>query len=81
MRDIGKMIEDMDMVMNTLVLVQPTSVTIQITNLMVDKISISGMGKYNWPNGEVYEGEWSNGTKHGNGMWIGIKKDKYVGEW
>lgn len=39
------------------------------------------MGKYSWPNGEVYEGEWSNGTKHGNGMWIGIKKDKYVGEW
>jgi len=40
-----------------------------------------GVGKYVWANGELYEGEWVNGTKHGNGMWIGVKGDKYVGEW
>ena len=40
-----------------------------------------GVCKYIWTNVEIYEGEWVNGTKHGNGVWVGIKEDKYVGEW
>ena len=34
-----------------------------------------------YSNGEVYEGEWINGMKHGSGIWRGNKGDSYIGEW
>jgi hypothetical protein len=36
---------------------------------------------------EVYDGEWSQGIRHGNGVWKRLEKytdkvtDSYVGEW
>lgn len=40
-----------------------------------------GVGKYQWSNGEFYEGEWAEGNKHGSGMWRGVDGDSYIGEW
>ncbi len=42
---------------------------------------MQGQGKYLWPNGQVYEGEWDNNLKHGSGMWLSGKGDSYAGEW
>jgi hypothetical protein len=38
-----------------------------------------GIGKYEWSNGEFYEGEWIEGNKHGSGMWRGVDGDSYIG--
>lgn len=40
-----------------------------------------GKGVYKWSNGEVYDGEWYQGLKHGYGIWKGIMGDSYIGEW
>ena len=29
----------------------------------------NGKGRFEWPNGEIYEGQWKNGKKHGSGLW------------
>lgn len=31
----------------------------------------NGKGIYTWNNGEIYDGEWGNGLKHGSGVWRG----------
>jgi hypothetical protein len=46
-----------------------------------------GSGKYQWPDGRVYDGEWSNGKRNGRGVYVkngerreGIwKEDRYEG--
>jgi len=40
-----------------------------------------GKGVYSWSNGEVYDGEWDQGLKHGYGIWRGLYNDSYIGEW
>jgi hypothetical protein len=32
---------------------------------------VDGKGLYKWSNGESYDGEWSEGIKHGYGVWKG----------
>lgn len=32
-------------------------------------------------NGDIYDGEWKQGVKSGNGMWKGINNESYIGEW
>ena len=41
-----------------------------------------GFGKYTWANGDVYEGEWKDGTQgHGFGKYTLAHGDVYEGEW
>ena len=40
-----------------------------------------GKGVYEWPNGELYDGQWWKGRKNGSGMWKGTDGDSYMGEW
>ena len=40
-----------------------------------------GVGVYTYHNGEIYDGQWVNGMKHGSGIWRGSKNDSYIGEW
>ena len=39
-----------------------------------------GRGKYTYPHGEKYEGEWKNGKYHGQGSFTTPSGNKYVGE-
>ena len=41
-----------------------------------------GKGKFTWPDGKTYEGDYFNDKKTGSGtmIWPGGKK-KYIGEW
>ena len=40
-----------------------------------------GRGKYTYPHGDKYEGEWKNGEFHGQGTITWSDGKKYVGEW
>ena len=40
-----------------------------------------GRGKYTYPHGEKYEGEWKNGEYHGQGTETFSDGRKYVGKW
>mgnify|MGYP000353734854 CR=1 FL=1 len=40
-----------------------------------------GQGKYTYPNGESYEGEWKNGKRHGKGILSLSDGRKYFGKW
>ena len=40
-----------------------------------------GRGKYTYPHGDKYEGEWKNGEFHGQGTYTFHDGRKYVGEW
>jgi 1-phosphatidylinositol-4-phosphate 5-kinase len=42
---------------------------------------MQGQGKYCWPTGQTYEGEFVNNLKHGSGMWIDNEGNSYLGEW
>lgn len=39
-----------------------------------------GKGVYTWLNGEIYDGEFVAGKKHGFGIWKGCCGDSYMGE-
>ena len=38
-----------------------------------------GRGKYTYPHGDKYEGEWKNGEFHGQGTYTSPDGSKYVG--
>lgn len=38
-------------------------------------------GKYVYPDGSVYEGEWRGGKAHGRGTLMYSTGDRYAGEW
>ena len=40
-----------------------------------------GRGKYTYPHGEKYEGDWRNGKYHGQGTYTSKDGEKFVGEW
>ena len=40
-----------------------------------------GLGKYTYPHGEKYEGEWKTGKYHGQGTYTYPNGGKYVGGW
>ena len=40
-----------------------------------------GKGIFTCKNGEIYDGEWTNGQKEGYGVWKGIHEDSYIGQW
>jgi hypothetical protein len=40
-----------------------------------------GRGKYTYPHGDKYEGEWKNGEFHGQGTYTSPDGRKYEGEW
>lgn len=40
-----------------------------------------GEGKYSWPSGQVYEGEFRQGKKHGKGTLLLKNGHKYIGNW
>jgi len=40
-----------------------------------------GRGKYTYPHGGKYEGEWKNGEFHGQGTYTYPDGSKEVGEW
>ena len=40
-----------------------------------------GRGKYIYPHGGKYEGDWRNGKYHGQGTWTQSWGSKSVGEW
>lgn len=47
----------------------------------VDGDCVNGAGKYIWPDGNEYLGEWENGKPNGKGIFIWPEGDTYVGEW
>ena len=40
----------------------------------------NGKGFYVWHDGSTYEGDWSNGLRHGNGKYI-HEGETYIGQW
>ena len=42
--------------------------------------TLAGIGLFTSTNGERYEGQWSQGERHGQGSWIGPNREKYEGE-
>jgi len=40
-----------------------------------------GVGKINYPNGDIYEGEWVGGEKHGQGVYSYNDGGNYSGNW
>ena len=42
---------------------------------------MEGQGKYLWPGGQFYEGEFLDNYKHGTGMWSDAEGNCYLGEW
>ena len=40
-----------------------------------------GRGKYIYPHGGKYEGDWRNGKYHGQGTYTSKDGEKFVGEW
>ena len=78
---------------NTIMIVIQKNLVIYIKKIAMDKIVFEyeikkGKGKFVYPNGDVYDGEWKNDKRHGKGNNennIGIlnlmKGDKYDGEW
>ena len=40
-----------------------------------------GTGRYTWPNGDVYDGEWADGVQSGAGVKTYCNGDQYTGEW
>lgn len=41
----------------------------------------NGKGRFEWSNGEIYDGEWKNNKKEGSGIWKSQGDVSYVGEW
>ena len=41
----------------------------------------NGKGTANYPNGEIYEGDFAEGIRHGRGIYRYLNGDKYFGEW
>lgn len=56
------------------------TVTIISRQVIVDKDK-PGFGKITFPDGGIYEGEISNGLRHGQGTQVGKSGNKYVGNW
>ncbi len=42
---------------------------------------MNGKGTYVFPNGNRFEGEWSNDVKNGYGILTYVNGEKYEGEW
>lgn len=42
---------------------------------------MEGYGVYRWRNGDLYEGEFHNGLKHGKGTYTQIQGSSYEGLW
>jgi 1-phosphatidylinositol-4-phosphate 5-kinase len=40
---------------------------------------VCGKGIYTWYNGDIYDGEWLDGMKHGYGVWKNFAGDSYIG--
>lgn len=57
------------------------TLTTMYTLVSLNKSKPCGKGVYKWSNGEVYDGEWYQGLKHGYGIWKGVLGDSYIGEW
>ena len=68
--------------MKTYVMAEATNATLIITPSLANSKKVRryslkgkpyGKGIYTWSNGEIYDGEWANGLKHGSGVWRGKK--------
>ena len=42
---------------------------------------VKGSGVYTWKNGDIYDGDWVDGMKHGYGVWKNKGGDQYQGYW
>ena len=42
---------------------------------------MSGQGRYAWPNGQVYEGDWSHSMRHGYGRLLHTNGTTIDGDW
>lgn len=40
-----------------------------------------GLGDQTWSDGSTYKGQWKNGQKNGNGVYVGVDNLKYDGQW
>eukprot|EP00913_Durusdinium_trenchii_P017825 g16750.t1 len=50
-------------------------------NLLIQDDLKHGHGKFVWPDGRTYDGEWSQGKRHGRGTYITAKAERKVGYW
>jgi hypothetical protein len=42
---------------------------------------MNGYGRYEWPDGRVYEGDYVNDKKEGQGIFTRLDGKKYEGAW
>lgn len=40
-----------------------------------------GLGQMHYTNGDVYEGDWKSGKRHGNGRLVDPEGSVYTGQW
>ena len=53
-----------------------------VSDLLEDSvILLTGFHKRTHKSGSIYEGEWLEGKKHGNGTYFWKSGDKYIGKW
>ena len=57
---------------STIMIVIQKNLVISIKKIAIDKIVFkdeikNGRGKFTYPNGDVYDGEWKNDKRHGKG--------------
>eukprot|EP00026_Physarum_polycephalum_P003403 Phypoly_transcript_03414.p1 GENE.Phypoly_transcript_03414~~Phypoly_transcript_03414.p1 ORF type:complete len:520 (+),score=111.47 Phypoly_transcript_03414:218-1777(+) len=58
----------------------PTPVASEVDNSYLEALPTE-WGKYVYPDGSVYEGEWRGGKAHGRGTLLYSTGDRYTGEW
>ena len=44
-------------------------------------LDYSGKGTANYPNGDIYEGDFLKGVREGQGVYTYVNLDKYTGGW
>jgi len=65
---------------NTVPAVTPLLLELSMTE-NTQRTKKQGTGKYNAPDGGIYEGEWYDDKRHGKGIYTYPSGDRYVGEW
>jgi hypothetical protein len=53
---------------------------VEVDHSYLDTLPVE-WGKYVYPDGSTYEGEWRGGKAHGHGTLLYSTGDRYTGEW
>lgn len=77
----GKMTPKMDMAFSKWPPETSTKATGSKARKMVLVLNSSNLGKYRFTNGDIYEGNFSNGNREGEGTYTWTDDSYYRGEW